>query len=171
MGAFDEDYHYFAQMEAALNALVGQVCWSVLVADDYTGSITLSLGERLARKTLLESSRLTPEQQQFTGAYELDVADCCWRLDAPNSIITSWTDHGDIKRQTLAYLVGQPIVAWEITWPGLDLTVHFAEQMVLRLFCDQTDPVEGGENYTLFSPELAFRVGRRSLLDAFPRSF
>ncbi len=156
-------------LAAVLDALVQQGCWSVLISGGLENSITLSFGDKIERVVPLDAPNLTDEQNLFTGAFELAIADCTWRLDSPDEIVTSWSDDTDTKRGLLAYLVGQPVAAWEITWPGLDLTLHFANKLSLRLFCDQTDPVDSGENYTLLSPQYAFNVGIRSALIVQPR--
>jgi hypothetical protein len=161
----------FKQLETALNTLVTDPhpCWAVLVRGGLDNGVTLSLGDKRKRPVPLDAPSLTPDQQQFAGAYELAIADCTWRLDAPDVIGTSWSDTDDAQRAALKHLLGQPVNAWEITWPGLDLTLHFANRLALRLFCDQTDPVDGGENYTLHTPKTVFHVGVRSQLTTSPR--
>jgi hypothetical protein len=156
----------FKQLEAALNALAQEFhpCWAVLVHGGLDNGVTLSLGDKVKRPTPLDAPNLTADQQQFAGAFELSVANCTWRLDAPDVIGTSWSDDATVQRETLGHLLGHPVTAWEITWPGLDLTLHFANHLALRLFCDQTDPVDGGENYSLHTPETVFYVGVRSEL-------
>ncbi len=156
-------------LAAALDEMVKQVCWSVLVSGGLENGMTLSLGDKTPRILPLDAPNLTEEQRTHIGAYELAIADCTWRLDSPDQIVTSWSDDDATKRSYLGYMLGQPIAAWEITWPGLDLTLHFANQLSLRLFCDQTDPVDGGENYALLSPKLLFNVGVRSALTVLPR--
>ncbi len=161
----------FKQLETALNALVAEPhpCWAVLVRGGLDNGVTLSLGDKLKRPVPLDAPNLTADQQQFTGTYELSIADCTWRLDAPDVIGTSWSDDADLQRKALGHLLGQSVSAWEITWPGLDLTLHFANRLALRLFCDQTDPVDGGENYTLHAPAIVFHIGVRSELSVSPR--
>jgi hypothetical protein len=154
----------FQALEVTLNNLIGQPCWSVLVPDGLENGLSLSLGERIKRGIPLDAPSLTAEQRQYIGAYELTIADCTWRLDAPEVIVTSWSDETAIQRERLSYLLDQTVSNWEITWPGLDLTLHFDNSLSLRLFCDQTDPDESGENYTLLTPTLLFNVGVRSQL-------
>ncbi|MEO0563852.1 MAG: hypothetical protein AAF125_17235, partial [Chloroflexota bacterium] len=128
----------FQLLETALNALVGQSAWSVMTRGGLDNGLTMSLGDRIERPVPLDAPSLTPLQQQYAGAYELSIADCTWRLDAPDAIETSWADDADIQREALTLLLDAPISAWEITWPGLDLTLHFENELTLRLFCDQT---------------------------------
>ncbi|MEM6283991.1 MAG: hypothetical protein AAF787_17500 [Chloroflexota bacterium] len=150
--------------EDVLNTLVGEGCWSVLVSGGLDNGATMSMGNKVERPVPLDSPNLTDEQKTYVGAFELVIADCTWRLDSPNQIVTSWSDDETVKREYLGYLAGQTVSAWEITWPGLDLTLHFANHLSLRLFCDQTDPVDSGENYSLLSPDYILNVGIRSAL-------
>ena len=159
----------YALLESELNTLVGAPCWAVLVSGGLDNRVTLSFGDQLPRSTPLLADTLTKAQQQFAGAYELSIADCTWRLDSPDEIVTSWSDDTAARRHWLGYLVGQRITAWEITWPGLDLTLHAANSLTLRLFCDQTNPDDSSDNYTLHTPQRVFLVGVRSHLDVQPR--
>ncbi|MEL6151795.1 MAG: hypothetical protein AAFV33_09260 [Chloroflexota bacterium] len=159
----------YTLFEEVLNQLVGEACWSVLVSGGLDNGATLSFGNKMERAVPLDSPNLTDDQKLYTGAFELAIADCTWRLDSPNQIVTSWSDEETVKREYLGYLVEQPVSAWEITWPGLDLTLHFANHLSLRLFCDQTDPVDSGENYSLLSPDYTLNVGIRSALAVSPR--
>jgi hypothetical protein len=157
-------------LAAVLDTLIKRGCWSVLVSGGLDNSITLSFGDKIDRAVPLDAPNLTDDQKLFTGTFELAIADCTWRLDSPDEIVTSWSDDEGTKRGLLAHLVGQPVAAWEITWPGLDLTLHFGNALSLRLFCDQTDPVDSGENYTLLSPDYVFKVSIRSDLIVQPRA-
>jgi hypothetical protein len=56
--------------------------------------------------------------------------------------LTSWSDHPVLQAEALAQLEEMRIQHWEITWPGLDLTLHFENALALRLFCDQTDEMD-----------------------------
>jgi hypothetical protein len=154
----------FQALEDALNGMVGAGCWSVMVPGGLENGLTLSLGDKVPRPAPLNAPNLTAEQQAFWGAYELIIADCTWRLDSPDVIVTSWSDDAPAQRERLAHLIGTVIGAWEITWPGLDLSLHFDNALSLRLFCDQTDPQDSGHNYSLLAPGLQFYVGVRSEL-------
>jgi len=159
----------FEVLEQNLNDLVGQKCWSVLISSGLDNSVTISMGDKIIRSKPLDAPNLTGDQKHFIGNYELVIADCTWRLDSPNSIVTSWSDEDDAKREAMKYLVGESITAWDITWPGLDLTLHFEHTLSLRLFCDQTDPTDSGENYALLVPDYLFNVGVRSELSLYER--
>jgi len=154
----------YALLEGTLNDLVGQACWSVLVRGGLENGLTLSMGDQIPRAQPLDAPTLTPEQRAFVGAFEWSLADCTWRLDSPDLIVTSWSDDPDTQRDALGHLIGVAVAAWDITWPGLDLTLHFGNELSLRAFCDQTDPDESGDNYTLHTPGLLFHVGVRSAL-------
>lgn len=154
----------FQNLEATLNALIGQACWDVMVRGGLDNGATLSMGDKIPRTTPLNAPNLPIAQQQYRAAYELIIADATWRLDSPDHIVTSWSDEAAHRRDMMAVLIGQKVSDWNITWPGLDLTIHFNNGLALRIFCDQTDPDESGENYTLVSPQHQFTVGIRSEL-------
>lgn len=151
-------------LEEQFNGMVEQVCWSLLVPDDIENGLTLSIGDKHKRTLPLDAPTLSEEQRHYIAAYELAIADCTWRLDSPDEIVTSWSDEAPVQRAALANLVGQRVAAWEITWPGLDLSLHFMNALSLRLFCDQTDPDDSGTNYALLTPKMLFTVGVRSAL-------
>lgn len=152
-----------------LNTLKGHLCWSIIVSGGLENGASLSFGGQVARGKPLEAPTLSPEQRAFAGQYELAIAECTWRLDAEHTIVTSWSDNPDMQRRALAYLLGVKVVDYDITWPGLDLTLYFENILALRLFCDQTDPDDSGHNYTLYTPEHRFLVGVRSALTMAPR--
>lgn len=154
----------FQLLETTLNALVGLPCWGVIVRGGLENGAAIQLGNQIPRPTPLNAPKLSEKQQHYRPAYELNIADCTWRLDSPNAIVTSWSDEPDVQQQQLETLTTTHIRAWEITWPGLDLTLHFDNERSLRLFCDQTDPETGGDNYTLQSPHYHFTIGIRSNL-------
>jgi hypothetical protein len=161
--------HKYTRLESALNDMIGAVCWSVLIRGGMENGLTLSLGDKLPRSQALAAPALTPEQRAFAGAFEWSLGDCTWRLDSPDQIVTSWSDTPDAQGDALAYLMGAAVTSWDITWPGLDLTLHFDNALALRAFCDQTDPDESGTNYDLLTPSLAFNVGVRSNLTVHDR--
>lgn len=159
----------YSLLEEALNQLLHVACWAVMVSDEFSNGLTLYLGDQLARSIPLDVPDLPTPLQLYSGAFELVIADCTWRLDSQAAILTSWSDHPVLQAEVLAQLEEMRIQHWEITWPGLDLTLHFENALALRLFCDQTDEMDSGDNYALLSPSYLFHVGTRSHLTVAPR--
>ncbi|MFZ4827238.1 MAG: hypothetical protein ACOYLB_07775 [Phototrophicaceae bacterium] len=156
-------------LEEALNQLLHLSCWAVMVNDEFASGLTLYLGDQLARSIPLDVPDLPTSLQLYSGAFELVIADCTWRLDSQDAILTSWSDPAILQAEALAQIEGINVQYWEITWPGLDLTLHFENALALRLFCDQTDEMDAGDNYALLSPSHLFHVGTRSHLTVAPR--
>ncbi len=162
----------YSVLEAAFNGMVEKPCWSVaVISSALETQVTLYIGDKVERKKALTAPSLSEEQRNYHAAFEVTIIDCTWRLDSTDQVVTSWSDDAETLRKYMAYLKDQPVIGWEITWPGLDLTLHFANTLALRLFCDQTDPVDGGENYAFRSPEYTFQVGVRSHITATARAF
>lgn len=153
------------QFQEALQALVGQPCWNV--QGGAIGSlVSLHIGEKVALDKPLPypNTGLTPDEHKYRGQYVLYIEDCPWRLDAPDRVLTAWTDDNSPRGAMVKHLrelIGTTITHVEITRPGLDLTMTFDNGNTLRIFPDQSDPEEG-DNYALSVPERTYVVGARS---------
>jgi hypothetical protein len=149
-----------------LRKLVGRKCWG-FVAGSGTGSmVALDFGGRVPRRQRLQNSCLTSEQQRFTGEYSLFVS-CSWRLDGHDTVLCGCEDsnvEGGPMLTGLRSLVGQMVIAVEISPQGCDLVFVFGNGLSLRVFCEHTDNEEQDDNYSFFVPGLVYTVGCRSVL-------
>ena len=71
----------------------------------------------------------------------------------------------------LQQIVDQKVKRVVLSLPALDLAIEFANSMVLRVFCDRTDPTEDSGNYVLFLPEWTYAVRLKSKLERESRSW
>lgn len=154
------------KFEASLNQLTNQVCWG-FVAGKGTGSVVeLNLGRKVSRKAPVKNPHLTDEQRANDSEFALFV-ECTWRLESKTQVICgAWDDNSKLgaMRKGLERLVGQTIDSISLARPSLDLALRFSNQLVLRIFCDQTNPAEMVDNYSLFLPRMICIVGTRSRL-------
>lgn len=139
----------FARM---LKSFVGRRCWGV-VAGEGTGSVfILDFGRKVPRDKPIGNPHLTPERQRYTGEISLMVWSA-WRIDSGRSVICGWNDSsrndGPMVRG-LKSLVNTSVKAVTIERPAMDLTISFARR-TLRVFCDQTVPESGPDNYSITS--------------------
>jgi hypothetical protein len=151
---------------ASLNRLVGQVCWG-FVAGEGTGSvISLNIGGKVLRKSPLKNPHLSAEQRKYDAEFDLFIQ-CAWRLESKTQVICgAWDDNakGGDMLEGLQRLTGQVISSIKVSKPALDLTVSFSSELMLRVFCDQTNQAEMQDNYSVFLPDAVYVVGTRSEL-------
>lgn len=146
----------YAEFEAALQRLIGLDCSNVSAGA--VGSLaSLDFGARVPRSKPLPypNVSLTPDEHKFRGEYVLFLEDCPWRLDGADAVIASWTDSsapGGPIVSGLRQLVGRPVQAVELSYPGLDLVIRFSGGYTLKVFPDQSDP-DAGDNYSLLTAE------------------
>lgn len=70
----------------------------------------------------------------------------------------------------LQKIVGQKVKQVNLSLPALDLSLHFGNSLVWRVFSDRTDCTKDEGNYTLFLPQWAYVVGIKSKLEKEARS-
>jgi hypothetical protein len=70
----------------------------------------------------------------------------------------------------LKRIVGRHVRAIDVSTPSFDATVAFDDGLSLRLFCDQTNEEDRGDNYSLFTSTQTLTVGCRSRLEISPRT-
>ena len=160
----------FIEFNHALEQLVGKECWSV-VAGEGTGSmVSLDFGRKQRRKTAVRNRHLTRTQREFEGEFDLFIQGCAWRLEEPRKVIcSSMSDNANDGPMVagLERLDEQKVLRVVIDYPGYDLALTFegAEgELTLRLFCDQADREGEADNYSFFSPKMAWAVGPGSVL-------
>lgn len=156
--------HLVEEFLATARSLVGKTCWKI-VAGTNTGSvIDLHLGKKLPIRTPIHPTLATDPDSHYQG--ELGVfIECAWRLDAEDEIICGWGEDfsaGSPLSKGLHLLLHQAVERVCIRRPALDLSLHFSNSLVLRVFCDQTEPSEDNDNYVLFTPRYSYVVSTRS---------
>jgi hypothetical protein len=157
-------------LRAAVHALVGLPCWSV-VAGRGTGSVvSLLFGAKVPREQPLKNRHLTDDERVFTSDHGLFV-NAAWRLDGPLDVVCSWrgsNEPGGAMVPGLATLVGRTVTACELRAPAHDLTVWFGGDRRLSIFCDLTP--DRGNDYTVFMPGGSISAGPVGVIDREPRS-
>lgn len=164
MTAIDDLSGEFKQQ---IHSLVGQPCWSV-VAGEGTGSIiALDFGKKIPRVVPLTNLHLTEDQRYFKAEMSLFI-ECAWRLDSHNGVICGSSDSdvndGPMVRG-LALIVDQKVGSVELAEPFWDLTIRFTGDLLLKIFCDQTNVEEEVSNYSLHLEDKLYTVGPRGKLD------
>lgn len=161
------DPELVSEFEAALQKLVGLVCWSI-VGGKPSGTIaTFDFGQKIARRHPLHYPQLSLEQRSYYGEISLVTCFCPWRVENPDEVIGSWTersDNGVPLMHPLENLIGLTVERVELARPALDLTLTFSRDLTLRLFCDQTNEKDGGDNYIYFAPDRSYSVELHSKL-------
>lgn len=102
--------------------------------------------------------------RQATGVVSDDfslLVECAWRLDSREGVLCSWTDagaSGGAWLEQICLVVGQRVKSVKLSSPGLDVCITFESGLCLRIFCDQTDISDEGDNYLLGSTARTFTV-------------
>jgi hypothetical protein len=151
----------------ATEMLVGKRCWGI-VAGANTGSVLdLHLGQKLLRQHQVRNPTLPEDLRQNRGELSLFIQ-CAWRLEDKERVICGWGEdfsHGGPLGKGIQLIVDQPIERVSIRRPSFDLTLYFANSLMLQVFCDQTElSEEHGMNYALLAPGYSYTVATRSQL-------
>jgi hypothetical protein len=158
-------------LEAELSKMIGRRCWSI-VAGPGTGSVvSLGLGDKVRRTKPLTNSHLSYDQRMFESEFEIFI-ESFWRLDGPSQVICGgWDDNRPEGPMLtgLRRLEGKELLDSHVSDPGLDLVLCFEDDLRLRVFCDQINEADQGDNYSVVTPEFESIVGTRSLLQRLRR--
>jgi len=161
------------QLKAGLDRLANEMCWGA-TAGEGTGSIVnLHIGKKIPRQIPLKNAHLSEDIRKYDSQLGL-LIECSWRLDSKSDVTCGWTDsneEGGPMLSGLQQIVDQKVKRVVLSLPALDLAIEFANSMVLRVFCDRTDPTEDSGNYVLFLPEWTYAVRLKSKLERESRSW
>jgi hypothetical protein len=161
------DPQLVGEFEAALQKLVGLECWSIVGGKPHSTLATFDFGQKIERRVPLNYPQLSSEQRSFYGEISLVTCFCPWRVETPDTVIGSWTDRSDNGAplmHPLENLIGLTVERVELARPALDLILTFTTNLTLRLFCDQTNEQDGGDNYIYFAPDRSYSVELHSKL-------
>lgn len=162
--------NYSFDFNAVAQGLVGLRCWGVVGGSGTGSNISLEFGNKIKRKKALLNRNLTDELRYFQGEYGFFV-ECSWRVeDADTVICGSRSNHDDISLG-IKKLVNEEVQSIEILNVSFDLVLKFANELVLKIFCDENNIEENVDNYTLSAPSLNYIVGCKSKLRCEKRSF
>ena len=160
------------QIEAAsrlanlIAELPGKECWAV-AAGAGTGSVVdLHFGRKLRRGRPLSNPHVSSLLRECVGEMGL-LIECAWRLDQRDQIICGSGDSNRVEGRMLTgldRLSFKMVDAIELGRPGLDLCIHFGQNLHLRIFCDHTDPDGDADNYSLFAGNETYVVGPGSAI-------
>jgi hypothetical protein len=129
--------------------IVGLPCWSVICGKGTGSHFTIRVGRKIASDRPLTNPALTPDERVFEGEFWLFVEDAAWRLDDSNGNIcgsTSTNSAGSAMSVGLARLIGQHVIASQVSSPCHDLEFSLSNDLYLRIFCDQ---LEESDNYSI----------------------
>lgn len=121
----------FEAQESWLPAAIGMTC-SAIELDEDEGLLSLHFGELFKGPgDLIEAERTI----SMLGV---------WRVEHGDEIVAASGDVGDSERKSrLGRLVGKSLIRVEVSRPGFDLALVFAEGLTARCFpCDSTQYLE-----------------------------
>jgi hypothetical protein len=141
----------------ALETLVGRSCWRRVAGGSAGSHVSLDFEPSGPRAAIPEYAVLVR---------------CSWRLDSEFEVICgAWDDNGEggTMLKGLDRLVGQRLGSFNLTAPGMDLELRFAD-CTLRIFCDNVNKVDSDDNYSVFLPGEVVTVATRSRIEWEPIS-
>jgi len=157
---------FLTPFRKALSDIVGAECWAV-VAGAGTGSvILLHIGEKLPRDRIIPNPHLSEDARRFDAEFNLYVR-AVWRLDSRKGVICgAWDDNraGGPMLKGLSRLSGNIVEGFDLEEVGMDLVLKFSNNLKLKIFCDQLNETDQGDNYTLGTQGGHYIVGLRSIL-------
>jgi hypothetical protein len=153
-----------------ISILNGLECWYASTGGAAGATFELAFGGKIRRAIPLHNPSHSQEFRQYEGEASLFVW-CAWRLDSPDSTITSWDDEQTTIQNGLARLTGSRVLAVDIFPPGWDLDMRFDNGLRLHVFADHVpgDPSFDG-NWELVTQNwlLAFGPGAKYTIEARP---
>jgi hypothetical protein len=160
----------YQNLSTQISSLEGLACWYVSCGGAAGSSFQLALGAKVAREAPLTNPAHSEEYRRFEGEANLLVW-CTWRLDGPDGPLTSSDDTTANIVTQLQKLVGATIESMTLVPPAWDLTIGFANGLMLRVFCDHVpgDPSFDG-NWELSRQGVAVYVGPGARYDIEERS-
>lgn len=161
------------QFEIYFNRIVGLECWGIIAGSGTGSNINMQFGRKIPRAKPLKNPSLTNEQREFDSEFSVFV-ECVWRLDSETEIVCgAWDNNREngLMIIGLHQLVGSVVSSVQILKPAFDLIVSFSNGLALKVFCDNVSPIDANDNYSLFTPDLYYTVGTRSVLRKTFRQF
>ena len=150
----------------ALERFSGRRCIGFSAGEGTGSVVNFEFEPRRPRQRPLTNPNLTEEQRAGDSEYGLFV-ECAWRLDGPQEVVCgAWDDNsprGPMLRG-LQGIVGHKAEFFRLSEPGLDLEILFGNGWTLRVFCDQVNEEDEGDNYSVFCPGEILVVGTKSRL-------
>lgn len=150
---------------ATMRTLSGKVLWSVVMGASTGSHLGLDVGGKRRLRHPLKNDRLTEDERNFEGELILYIK-CAWRLETKAAFLcasgVAELDDDDVLE--LKRLRGATIERIDIFPPSYDCTLHMSNDLVLRIFCDQSEYDEYRGNYSLFVGDECYTVGPRGVL-------
>ena len=146
----------------SLKRLEGQKCWGY-VGGIPTGSI---INVQFGKKYNDGIRRKKDGEIMYKSQYSLFIHSP-WRIEKDGRIICNWGDDNQEGGPMLAgldNLVDQVCESVEIYEPGFDLTLHFSNNIVFKVFTIEEDDTPDVNNYTYFFDNRSISVGIRGSL-------
>ena len=146
----ENNLEYLRPLEAMVDALRQQECWTVIAGEGTGSHVALHFGEKRPRHIPIRNSLLSEVERAYEGKIVVFLQMCCWRLDGPNGVIcasTSSNEAGGEMLSGLDQLRGKKIIRAQVMHPGIDMELSFSGDICLRVFCDQTE--SGYDNYAI----------------------
>lgn len=154
------------EFTSELRQLIGKPYWSFCGGENTGSDIDLGFGRKIPRTVPLLNPYLTEEQKYYDAEIALFIK-CAWRLDSEDEVICGSTDSnivGGPMLTGLSSIVGRAVESVKIERPGFDLTLRFEGELVLRIFCDQTNLEDDYDNYSLHLTDKVYVVGARGCI-------
>lgn len=141
-------------LRLAFNQLDDCNCWMIIAGKGAGSVVALGFGDKIQREKPSGNSTLSEDERHFDPQFRVMVY-CAWRLESQGEVICNWRDPNDAGAKMLtglSKLRNKRLKTVEFNSPINDMVLYFESDLVMRVFCDQTD-FEADYNYALRSPE------------------
>ena len=119
---------------------------------------------KILRKKELRNDKIEPELRKYDSELSFLIT-CAWRLDTLETVLCSSTDsnenNGDMITN-LEKLKGLKIFSVNVTTPAFDLKITFEQDLVLNVFCNETNLEDDLSNYTFYTKQKNYLIDTKS---------
>ena len=147
---------------SSLSSMKDTKCWSVIGPS--TGSIvSFGFGNKILRDNPLKNEMLNFENRRYKPEFDLLIY-CAWRIENEFEIFVGSENTYDEIFDKLNILQDLKMVDYSIEEPAFDLKIFFENNLILNVFCTNTNPDEIETNYDLYIPNGCITVGCNGML-------
>jgi len=136
-------------LKELMRPVIGELCWDV----------HLSYGDELRLEIGAKKSYQLFGEVKYKGEWMLGSRGTAWKMTSADEIIATSDDEPEIMKQKAHAVVDTSIVDFDVTYPGLVLTVTFSNGIKFTILPTPEDDQYEVAYWELFMPHALIQVG------------
>ncbi len=149
-------------LKSSLSSMKDTKCWS-LIGPSMGSIVSFGFGNKILRDKPLKNELLNDENRRYKSEFDLLIY-CAWNIESNFEVIVSSEDNYDDIKEKVSIIQNQNLVDFCIEEPAFDLKIFFENNLILNLFCTNTNPDEIATNYDFYIPNGCITVGCNGIL-------